>query len=109
VYLNSVVKDINVGIDNSTVSNPTGFFLNQNYPNPFNPSTTISFQLPNKTYVTLKVYDPMGREVMVLVDEIRSAGIHKLEFNGSGLSSGTYFVRLQAGYFSETKKLILQK
>jgi predicted neuraminidase len=109
VYLDSLVKDLTVGVDDFTVSDPTGFMLDQNYPNPFNPSTTISLQLPRKIYTTLKVYDVMGREVMVLADGIRTAGIHQLRFDGNGLPGGIYFARLHAGSYSKTIKIMLTK
>jgi hypothetical protein len=83
------------------------FFLQQNYPNPFNPSTTIKFELPTSSVVRLSVYDVLGREVSVLVNERREAGFHEVKFDGSGLSSGVYFYRIQAGNFVETKKLVL--
>jgi len=86
---------------------PASYTLSQNYPNPFNPSTTISFSIPAKWFVSLKVYDILGREVAVLVSEQLSAGNHSRLWNAEGLPSGVYFYRLQAGSFTETKKLIL--
>ncbi len=83
------------------------FQLEQNYPNPFNPSTTITFELPKTSQVTLTVYDILGREVSVLVNERKSAGVHDVKFDASGLSSGVYFYRLQAGDFTQTRKLCL--
>ena len=88
---------------------PTEPFLAQNYPNPFNPATAISYQLPSVTYVTLKVYDVLGKEVATLVEGVQSAGSHMARFDGSAVRSGVYFCRLQAGSFNETKKLILVK
>ncbi|HSL88171.1 MAG TPA: T9SS type A sorting domain-containing protein, partial [Ignavibacteriaceae bacterium] len=88
---------------------PDEYYLAQNYPNPFNPSTVISWQSPNGSWQTLKVYDLMGREVATLVDEFKSAGNYEVNFDASKLSSGTYFYTLQAGNFSQTKKLILIK
>lgn len=88
---------------------PTEFALNQNYPNPFNPSTVISYQLPVNSFVALKVYDVLGREMEVLVNERQSVGSHSAIFNASNLSGGVYFYRLQAGSYSETKKLMLLK
>jgi hypothetical protein len=85
------------------------FVLQQNYPNPFNPLTVISFTLPEKQYVKLKLYDITGREVKNLVDCEYDAGIHNVEFNGSELSSGVYFYRIIAGNYNETKKLQLLK
>ena len=86
-----------------------GFALLQNYPNPFNPSTVIGYQLSTVSNVTLKIYDVLGREVKILVDERQPAGTHSATFNAASLPSGVYFYRLQAGSFSETKKLLLLK
>lgn len=88
---------------------PSHFALNQNYPNPFNPTTTISFSLPSKSFVVLKVFDLIGREVATLVTEELSAGNHLHEWNAEKMTSGIYFYRLQTGTFTETKKLILMK
>ena len=91
--------------DKETIhSKPT---LGQNYPNPFNPSTTIRYELPKSSTVRLSVYDLLGREVSVLVDESRNAGVHETTYDAVGLSSGVYFVRMQAGSFVETKTLLL--
>jgi hypothetical protein len=81
----------------------------QNYPNPFNPTTTISYQLPVASEVSLKVYDVLGREVVVLVNGRQAAGSYNIMLNGAGLSSGVYFYRLQAGSFVATKKMMLVK
>ena len=86
---------------------PTRFLLSQNYPNPFNPTTVISYQLAVNSFVTLKVYDLLGREVETLVNGRQEAGDHSIKFNGANLQSGVYFYRLQAGSFTETKKLLL--
>ena len=96
---------------------PTEYWLSQNYPNPFNPSTVISYQLPVIGFVTLKVYDILGREVTTLVDEEKPAGEYEVEFNasnltsrqGSALTSGIYFYQLKAGDFIETRKMVLLK
>jgi hypothetical protein len=90
---------------------PNNFQLYQNYPNPFNPETTIKYSLPEAASVTLKVYDLLGREVITLVDEYKSAGTYYSTFSArnSSLASGVYFYRLQAGAFSETKKFTLLK
>jgi hypothetical protein len=86
---------------------PCEFFLWQNYPNPFNPSTTIKYELPEASVVRLNVYDMLGREVSVVVNERRDAGVHQVKFDGSGLSSGVYLYSLQAGTFVQTRKLLL--
>jgi len=88
---------------------PTEFGLDQNYPNPFNPSTNIQFRLPQAAQVTLNVYDMLGRKVMTLVNEQRSAGIHNVRFDASGLASGMYIYRIDAGSFNSIKKMMLIK
>jgi len=88
---------------------PKVFLLSQNYPNPFNPSTSISFDIPSNSYVSLKVFDFLGREVALLISEKMNAGAYTHQWNASGLASGVYFYRLQAGSFTETKKLMLLK
>ena len=88
---------------------PTHFNLEQNYPNPFNPSTTISFSLPSKSFVSLKVFDTLGREVSTVISEELSAGTYSRQWTGADLPSGVYLYRLQAGSFTETRKLVLLK
>ena len=83
------------------------YTLEQNYPNPFNPTTKIEYSIPKTSFVTLKVYDMLGREVATLVNEDKSVGIYTVNFDGSNLSSGIYFYQLKSGSFFETKKLIL--
>lgn len=92
---------------NSTV--PSGYKLFQNYPNPFNPGTVISYQLPVSANVSLKVYDVLGNETATLADEYKTAGNYEVEFDATNLPSGIYFYKLQAGDFTETKKLTLLK
>ncbi len=88
---------------------PESYILNQNYPNPFNPSTVITFNIPQQSRVSLKVYDMLGREVSVLANNDFSAGEHYVQFNAENLSSGVYFYNLVSGSFSETKKMVLLK
>jgi hypothetical protein len=88
---------------------PTIFVLAQNYPNPFNPGTTIKYQLPASSKVTLKVYDVLGNEVIALLNEEKEAGTYEFIFNASNYSSGVYLYRLEAGSFVETKKMVLMK
>jgi hypothetical protein len=99
-----------VGIDDENDSEiPNSYALEQNYPNPFNPSTVISYQIPNAGNVTLKVYGILGNEVRTLINEEKPAGSYKIQFDGTGLSSGIYFYKIQSGSFVETKKMILMK
>ena len=91
--------------DQNTV--PASYLLAQNYPNPFNPSTTIKYELPKSSVVNLTVYDMLGREVSMLVNERRDAGIHEVKFDASGLSSGAYLYRLTTGDFAQTRRLLL--
>ena len=88
---------------------PQDFQLFQNYPNPFNPTTTINYSIPKQNFVTIKVYDALGKEVATLVNENKSIGNYSVEFDASKLVSGIYYYRLQAGACSETKKLIFMK
>ncbi len=104
-YSNIVEVDINLPIE---------FSLEQNYPNPFNPSTKIKYSIPNVTLsgvegsrVILKVFDILGKEIAILVNEEKSAGNYEVKFDASKLSSGVYFYQLQAGSFIETRKMIL--
>jgi len=86
---------------------PLQIVLHENYPNPFNPGTTINFELPRSSVVRLSVFDMLGREVSVLVNERKDAGLHEVRFDGSGLASGVYLYRLQAGTYIQTRKLLL--
>ena len=88
---------------------PAEFVLNQNYPNPFNPSTKISYFVPEESFVSIKVYDFLGREVTTLVNEMKSTGSYDFSFNASGLPSGTYFYVMTADSYSSTKKMVLLK
>ena len=96
-------------IDNPDESIPHSFEIIGNYPNPFNPTTVIGYQLPQAEMVRLAVYDILGREVALLVDSHVSAGTHQVNFDGSGLSSGIYLYRLQAGNQVLTGKMMLMK
>lgn len=103
-------KEIVTSVDEKT-NVPFEFSLSQNYPNPFNPTTLIDWQLAAGSYVTLKVYDMLGREVATLVDEFKQAGYYNSQFSirNYQLSSGVYFYTLTAGGFRATKKLVLMK
>jgi photosystem II stability/assembly factor-like uncharacterized protein len=91
------------------VSGYLTFQLAQNYPNPFNPVTSIQYSVSSRQFVTLKVYDALGNEIMTLVNEEKPVGNYEVEFNGTGFSSGVYFYKLSAGSFVETKKMIHMK
>ena len=86
---------------------PDEYRLEQNYPNPFNPSTTLKYEIPKESYITLKVYDILGREVATLVNKEQKAGYYEVDWNAVSNSSGVYFYRIQAGEFVETKKMVL--
>ncbi|MBS1518846.1 MAG: T9SS type A sorting domain-containing protein [Bacteroidetes bacterium] len=100
-YFN-LTNEVNIGI-------PNRFELSQNYPNPFNPSTKINYNLPVDGDVSIKIFDISGKEVMTLVNEVKTAGYYSVSFNASSLSSGIYFYTLNAGDFSSTKKMTLIK
>ena len=97
------------GIPTPVLNIPDKFILSQNYPNPFNPTTTIDFKVPVNELVTLKVYDVTGKEVTTLINEVKNAGTHSIEFNATGLSSGVYFYKIVAGDFMNVKKMVLLK
>lgn len=108
LYIDSIcVRDITGISHNNGI--PKNFSLSQNYPNPFNPSTKISFSLPKASDVKLVVFDILGREVATLVNDLKQAGTHNVEFNASALSSGVYFYKIVAGDFTDTKKMLLVK
>jgi hypothetical protein len=94
-------------VEQRSDGSPGMFVLEQNYPNPFNPSTNIRFAVTGSGFVTLKVYNLLGQEVRTLVNENLHAGGYEVTFDATGLASGTYFYRLQAGDFVQTKKLLL--
>jgi hypothetical protein len=106
LIIGSTDGSLNVPSDNLS---PKEFVLYQNYPNPFNPTTNISFLVGTYGHTSLRLYDILGREVAVLVNETKPAGSYRIEWNAAGLPSGMYFCRLSAGSFTETKKLILLK
>jgi hypothetical protein len=93
-----------VAVDDGT---PVSFELSQNYPNPFNPTTNIRFRVPEAADVKLAVYDRLGREAAVLVDGRMDAGNFETTFDAGGLASGVYLYRLQAGSYTETRKMIV--
>ena len=90
-------------------SSPTEYILNQNYPNPFNPITTITYKIPELSFVTMRVYDILGNEIETLVSEEKPVGIYEVGWNAFDLPSGTYFYQLVSGSFIATKKMVLMK
>ncbi len=111
---NTTFPIIITDVQNQAVSQPGKFVLYDNYPNPFNPSTVIRYSIPSDVRgqtsdVRLVVYDNLGKEITTLVNEAQNAGDYKVTFNGSNLSSGIYFYKLETGDFSETKRMILLK
>jgi plastocyanin len=97
------------GVKTTGTTMPDKFILMQNYPNPFNPSTKISFTLTSHSFVSLKIYDLLGKEVATVVSEEMPAGSYSKQWNAANMQSGIYFYRLNAGSFTETKKLVLLK
>jgi photosystem II stability/assembly factor-like uncharacterized protein len=96
-----------VNVENS--ENTNSYFLSQNFPNPFNPNTKIKFELHERVFVTLKIYDLLGNEINSLIEEEKLAGNYEIEFDGAELSSGIYLYKIIAGNFVDTKKMILLK
>ncbi|MBK9403330.1 MAG: T9SS type A sorting domain-containing protein [Ignavibacteria bacterium] len=104
------IEGVTGKLSNESIANiPAEFALTQNYPNPFNPSTTINYELPASNFVTLKIYDLTGKEVMTLVNEKLDAGRYSATFNGSNLASGMYFYKITAGEFTFVRKMVLIK
>jgi hypothetical protein len=95
--------------DGAGIELPTVFGLSQNYPNPFNPSTTIKYQLPKTVKVTLNIYDITGRLVQTLVEGVQEAGYYSIEWKSTDYASGVYFYRLEAGEFTNVKKMVIIK
>lgn len=100
---------ISTSVRSTEHGTPNGFALEQNYPNPFNPSTSIGFSVGSSSFVSMKLYDALGREVRSLVNQKLDAGTYSVSLNANNLSSGVYYYTLQAGSFSSTKKLLLTK
>jgi hypothetical protein len=109
LYLDSICVVSFIGISPLSNSIPKVYSLSQNYPNPFNPSTLIKYGLPKQGVVKLVIYDVLGREVKVLVNEMKPAGNYEAIFDGSSLASGIYFYRLETGDFKDVKKMALVK
>ncbi|MBU0476304.1 MAG: T9SS type A sorting domain-containing protein [Bacteroidetes bacterium] len=103
-FISDMITDVK---DNALVPNEVQ--LNQNYPNPFNPSTVISYSIPSRSNVSLKIYDLVGKEIASLVNKEQEAGAYQTKFDATELSSGIYFYKLITDYYSETKKMIFLK
>jgi hypothetical protein len=103
--LSSILPGIVTSIDTKNdLIVPKDNILYQNHPNPFNPVTTISYEIPKKSKVTLKVYDILGREVAELVNDLKETGCYNIQFNNGNLASGVYLFRIKAGEFVAQKK-----
>jgi hypothetical protein len=102
-------KSVTAVDKNEAAALPSEYGLAQNYPNPFNPTTSISFDLPHRSKVNITVYDLLGKEVATLVNEVKSAGQHIVQFDGSNLSSGVYIARMDVGDQVFTRKMTLMK
>ena len=107
LFLYNQLYSVEVPIDHEVI--PKSFTLHQNYPNPFNPITTLRYDLPQESDVTLTIYDITGRMVQTLVNELQQSGMKKVIWNASDVSSGVYIYRIQAGNFTQTRKMILLK
>jgi CubicO group peptidase (beta-lactamase class C family) len=105
----SVARSLSVPKPQGAPAIPERIALFQNYPNPFNPSTTLTYDLPQASHISLRVFDLLGREVAILKDGFVGAGSHNVIFDASGLASGLYFARLDAGSFTQIKKVMLLK
>ena len=103
------LSEMITSLENTSMALPNQFALNQNYPNPFNPTTTIQYSIPQRSSVKLKVYDLLGNEIAELVNEEKDRGVYSVSFDASGLASGIYLYKIQAGSFVETKKMVLLK
>lgn len=103
----SVMVNISITNVGENPISPDVFKLYDNFPNPFNPSTIIKYSLPEAAFTSIKIYDVVGNEVAVLVNENKSAGTYQVAFNAERLSSGVYYYSIQSGSLSETKKMIL--
>jgi len=100
---------VTIGITPLSGKVPSAFKLGQNYPNPFNPTTTISFDIPKHSFIRLFVYDVLGRQVALLIEQDMNPGSYEVKFDGKNYSSGVYFYKLTADEFSETKKMVIIK
>ena len=109
VNISGEYKPFKIAFGNPEETQASGFSLNQNYPNPFNPSTTIKFSVAANSLVSLIVYDILGNEKAVLVNELKEPGIYTVNFDASNFSSGIYFYTLMANEYTSSRKMLLLK
>ena len=109
LYLIHAYVSFVTGVKQEIVLTPKEFSLSQNYPNPFNPTTTIDFALPKAGNVRIAVYNQLGQQIMQIADRDYTAGNHSIYFSGSNLASGVYYYRIEAGSFTQTRKMVLLK
>ncbi len=103
------MKDVDYVANIDEIINPNEFNLYQNYPNPFNPNTNIKYSIPTKENVSLKIYDILGNEISILVDEQKIAGTYEVDFDASNLPTGIYFYVLKAGNYIQSNKMLFLK
>ena len=106
---NVSVDTLLTSVSNNQGTNPTDYNLYQNYPNPFNPETVIKYVLPERGYISLKVFNAIGKNITTLVNRTQEKGNYEIKFNGENLPSGIYFYRLEANGTIINKKMILLK
>ncbi|MBK7447376.1 MAG: T9SS type A sorting domain-containing protein [Ignavibacteria bacterium] len=109
IILKTTTGGILTNFANTSTEIPDKYFLSQNYPNPFNPVTNLEFGIPELEFVSLKIFDVLGNEVSILVNENKPAGRYEVTFNGTGLPSGIYYYKLTSGNYSYTRKMMLIK
>jgi len=107
--VNDIYNQVTAVEENEIGELPTNYYLAQNYPNPFNPSTKITYSIPQSSKVVIKVFDLLGNEIETLVNEEKTTGTYEITWYATGLPSGVYFYRIQAGDFIQTKKMVLMK
>lgn len=106
-YIDLFDRNLTTSVQNNSV--PVSYKLYENYPNPFNPVTTIKYEIPERAFVELKVFDFLGKEILSLQSGYQNAGVYEVAFDGKNLSSGVYFYRFVSGNYVETKKMVLVK
>jgi hypothetical protein len=106
---NAFTYEAATGINNNELISPSSFNLFQNYPNPFNPTTKINFQIPQRGFISLKIYDVLGNEIATLVNEEKPAGSYEVDFEATDFPSGVYFYQINVGSFIQIEKMVLLK